>query len=161
MKVILSLGSNIGDSLSILENAITDISNHLQITLLKKSSFYVTKPVGFLDQDDFLNACVSIETTLDARSLLLFCQKIEQKYKRVRLFKNGPRTLDIDIIAIEKITLNEVDLIVPHERMHERAFVLVPLNEIEKDFYVENLGFVHELLAKIPTSELKNIKRKE
>ncbi len=161
MKVLLSLGSNIGDSLSILENAITDICNHEQITLLKKSSFYITKPVGFLDQDDFLNSCISIETNLDAKSLLLFCQDIEQKYKRVRLFKNGPRTLDIDIIAIENMTLNEEDLIVPHARMHERAFVLVPLNEIEKDFYVENLGFVHELLAKLPKSSLNDIKCKE
>ena len=98
-KVLLSLGSNLGDSIDILNHAIDDIKGKDGIKKVEVSPFYKTKPVGFLDQDDFVNLALSLETDIDSYELLEFLSSLEQKYKRVRLFKDGPRTLDIDIIA--------------------------------------------------------------
>lgn len=135
-KSLLSLGSNLGDSKALISDALEDINRTEGVTVLKQSSLYITKPVGFLDQDDFVNAAALVETSLDAHELLKAMQSLEQKYKRVRLFKDGPRTLDIDIIAYDEVVMNTDDLILPHPRMHERAFVLSPLNEIVPDYQV-------------------------
>ena len=98
-KVLLSLGSNLGDSIDILNHAIDDIKGKDGIKKVKVSPFYKTKPVGFLDQDDFVNLALSLETDIDSYELLEFLSSLEQKYKRVRLFKDGTRTHDIDINA--------------------------------------------------------------
>lgn len=149
-KSLLSLGSNLGDSKALISDALEDINRTEGVTVLKQSSLYITKPVGFLDQDDFVNAAALIETSLDAHELLKAMQSLEQKYKRVRLFKDGPRTLDIDIIAYDEVVMNTDDLILPHPRMHERAFVLSPLNEIVPDYQVslhnKNISELYEAL---------------
>ena len=133
---VLSLGSNLGDSQKILKDAISDIKSVKEISSFKLSPFYRTKPVGFKDQDDFINLACSFETTLKPLDLLHKMQDLEQKYKRVRLFKNGPRTLDIDLITYGDTVLNTSELTIPHPRMHERAFVLAPLKDIEPDLIV-------------------------
>ena len=133
---VLSLGSNLGDSQKILKDAISDIKSVKEISSFKLSPFYRTKPVGFKDQDDFINLACSFETTLKPLDLLHKMQELEQKYKRVRLFKNGPRTLDIDLITYGETVLNTSELTIPHPRMHERAFVLAPLKDIEPDLIV-------------------------
>ena len=133
---VLSLGSNLGDSQKILKDAISDIKSVKEISSFKLSPFYRTKPVGFKDQDDFINLACSFETTLKPLDLLHKMQELEQKYKRVRLFKNGPRTLDIDLITYGDTVLNTSELTIPHPRMHERAFVLAPLKDIEPDLIV-------------------------
>lgn len=149
-KSLLSLGSNLGDSKALISDALEDINRTEGVTVLKQSSLYITKPVGFLDQDDFVNAAALVETSLDAHELLKTMQSLEQKYKRVRLFKDGPRTLDIDIIAYDEVVMNTDDLILPHPRMHERAFVLSPLNEIVPDYQVslhnKNISELYEAL---------------
>ena len=141
-KSLLSLGSNLGDSKALISDALEDINRTEGVTVLKQSSLYITKPVGFLDQDDFVNAAALVETSLDAHELLKAMQSLEQKYKRVRLFKDGPRTLDIDIIAYDEVVMNTDDLILPHPRMHERAFVLSPLNEIVPDYQIYQHQFL-------------------
>lgn len=133
---LLSLGSNLGESASLVKNAIEDINSTDGVNVIKRSSLYITKPVGFLDQEDFVNAAVSVDTSLDAHSLLSAMLLLEQKYKRVRLFKDGPRTLDIDLIAYDDAVMDTKDLILPHPRMHQRAFVLAPLCEIVPDYKI-------------------------
>lgn len=159
-KSLLSLGSNLGDSKALISDALEDINRTEGVTVLKQSSLYITKPVGFLDQDDFVNAAALVETSLDAHELLKAMQSLEQKYKRVRLFKDGPRTLDIDIIAYDEVVMNTDDLILPHPRMHERAFVLSPLNEIVPDYQVslhnKNISELYEALDEKEKAGAKN-----
>ena len=135
-KVLLSLGSNLGESLDIIKNACNDIKADNDIQQVIISSYYRTKPVGYKDQDDFINIAISLTTTKTPYQMLDLCAFLEQKYQRVRLFKNGPRTLDVDIIAFGDVILDEEKLILPHPRMHQRAFVLAPLKEIEPNFVI-------------------------
>ncbi len=133
-KVYLSLGSNIGDRVGYLNSAIALLKRDKDISNIKVSSFYETDPVGYEKQDDFVNCVLSLETGLSAQILLSFCQKIEKDLKRVRLFRWGPRTIDVDILLFGDIIINETDLIIPHERMFDRAFVMVPLSELDGEY---------------------------
>lgn len=158
-KVLLSLGSNLGDSIDILNHAIDDIKQHDDIKNVVVSPFYKTKPVGFLDQDDFVNLALSLETKIDAYSLLDFLSSLEQKYKRVRLFKDGPRTLDIDIITYGDTISDDKKLTLPHPRMQDRAFVLAPLKDIEPNFIVTKFNkSIRELFDALPTKEKQDVK---
>jgi len=132
-KVFLSLGSNIGDRLNHLEEAIKMISEIDNIELKSKSSFYETEPVGYLDQDLFMNCVIEIETILQPYEVLDCCMDIEQQLKRKRVIRWGPRTIDVDILIYDDIVMDEERLIIPHPRMTERAFVMVPLSEIFDD----------------------------
>ena len=149
-KVLLSLGSNLGESLDIIKNACNDIKADNDIQEVIISSYYRTKPVGYKDQDDFINIAISLTTTKTPYQMLDLCAFLEQKYQRVRLFKNGPRTLDVDIIAFGEVILEEEKLILPHPRMHQRAFVLAPLKEIEPNFvltkYQKSISQLYDLL---------------
>lgn len=149
-KVLLSLGSNLGESLDIIKNACNDIKADNDIQEVIISSYYQTKPVGYKDQDDFINIAISLTTTKTPYQMLDLCAFLEQKYQRVRLFKNGPRTLDVDIIAFGEVILDEEKLILPHPRMHQRAFVLAPLKEIEPNFvitkYQKSISQLYDLL---------------
>lgn len=156
--ILISLGSNLGDSSKTIKDAIDDIASFDATTLLKTSSFYKTKPVGFLDQDDFTNAAILIKSALEPLKMLHLLQDLEHKYKRVRTIKNGPRTLDLDIIAISDFISDSKELTLPHMRMHERAFVLVPCNEIAPNFLVlkHNLK-IKDLLKKLDACELNSV----
>ncbi len=140
-KSYLSLGSNIGDRVGFLDRAIALIDECSDIEVLKKSSFYETDPQGYIDQDRFINCVIGIETSLNPEDLLIVCQEIEQKLKRKRLFRWGPRTIDIDILLYEDIIKNSEILTIPHQRMTKRAFVMVPLAEIEPSYkkYLKDL----------------------
>lgn len=129
----LSLGSNLGDSRSYLQQAISAITKESSCQLLAKSSLYRTAAWGKTDQPDFLNAAVLLETSLEPLALLAFCQQLEKEAERLRLEHWGPRTLDVDIIAIEGCTRNEQPLLLPHPYYRERLFVLRPLLEILGD----------------------------
>lgn len=158
-KVLLSLGSNLGDSIDILKHAVDDIKNENDIKDVVVSPFYRTKPVGFLDQDDFVNLALSLETEIDAYALLSLASELEQKYKRVRLFKDGPRTLDIDIIAYGDTQSDDKKLTLPHPRMQERAFVLAPLKDIVPDFIITKFNrSIIELFDALPTKEKQDVK---
>ncbi|MBD7986331.1 2-amino-4-hydroxy-6-hydroxymethyldihydropteridine diphosphokinase [Sporosarcina sp. Sa2YVA2] len=126
----ISIGSNIGDRLHHLTDAVRALHEHKEVTVTVVSSIYETTPVGFIDQADFLNLVVKVETTLSAHDLLGSCQEIENDLGRIREVRWGPRTVDLDILLYNNDNVESENLIVPHPRMGERAFVLVPLLEI-------------------------------
>lgn len=128
--VFLGLGSNVGDRENQLKEAIRLLDEQSGIKVVKVSSFYETEPVGYVDQPDFLNLCVEIQTELSPKAVLERGLAIEQQLHRVRKERWGPRTLDIDILLYGDQIIEEEDLTIPHPRMTERAFVLIPLQEI-------------------------------
>jgi 2-amino-4-hydroxy-6-hydroxymethyldihydropteridine diphosphokinase len=126
----LSIGSNIGDRLHHLTEAVRALHLHEGLMVSSVSSIYETAPVGFTDQAEFLNMVVCVETGLAAPKLLEICQSIELDLGRIRDIRWGPRTADLDILLFNNDAIETENLIVPHPRMHERAFVLIPLFEI-------------------------------
>lgn len=142
IKVYLSLGSNIGNKQGYLKRAVALLKTDPSIKNIEVSSYYETEPQGYVDQESFINIAVGCETTLTAANLLKLCQSIEAKLKRVRLFRWGPRTIDIDILLYGDQCINSSDLTVPHPRMFDRAFVMVPLTELNSNYneYLEHLG---------------------
>jgi len=126
----ISIGANIGDRLHHLAEAVRALHSHERVEVTKVSSIYETAPVGYTDQADFLNIAVCVETTLDPYELLKVCQDIENGLGRVRNIRWGPRTVDLDILLYNNDNIEAENLTVPHPRMGERAFVLVPLLEI-------------------------------
>ncbi|MCE5286888.1 MAG: 2-amino-4-hydroxy-6-hydroxymethyldihydropteridine diphosphokinase [Pelosinus sp.] len=125
----ISLGSNMGDKEQNIREALKLLTS-AAIKVTKVSALYTTKPVGYTEQDDFLNGCAEIKTLFTPNELLAFMLEIEHKLKRERIIKWGPRTIDLDIVLFEKAVIAEEDLMIPHPRMHERMFVLEPLCEI-------------------------------
>ncbi|EEG79064.1 2-amino-4-hydroxy-6-hydroxymethyldihydropteridine diphosphokinase [Dethiobacter alkaliphilus] len=132
-KAFLGLGSNLGERQKQLDFAVERLQAHPQITDLKVAKYLETEPVGYLDQDKFLNTVVELSTTLAPHELLAVAQEIEQAAKRVRVIRWGPRTLDVDILLYDALCLDEPDLTIPHPRMREREFVLAPLAQIAPD----------------------------
>jgi 2-amino-4-hydroxy-6-hydroxymethyldihydropteridine diphosphokinase len=155
-EVYIGLGSNLGDKaenlraalrilcggqLSVSPRGHTGLSPSAPaITLLAVSSLYRTAPVGYLDQDWFLNAAACVETQLTPRELLTLLLAIESDLGRVRTVRNGPRTIDLDILLWDDLVLREDDLVIPHPRLHERLFVLEPLAEIAPEVRHPVLG---------------------
>lgn len=129
-KAYIALGSNIGDSRAFLDNAVEKISENPAVRLLKKSSYILTKPYGGVEQEDFLNGCVELETYLSPEHLLEFLHTVENEARRTREVHWGPRTLDLDIILYGDKIINSGFLTVPHSDMQNRMFVLEPLCEI-------------------------------
>jgi 2-amino-4-hydroxy-6-hydroxymethyldihydropteridine diphosphokinase len=129
----LGLGSNLGDRLAHLQRAVDLLGAREDIHLVASSRVYATDPVGGPPQDEFLNAVVAIDTSLEPYDLLGVCRDIEDTLGRERLERWGPRTIDLDILTFGDREIDEPDLQVPHPRMHERGFVLVPLLELVAD----------------------------
>jgi 2-amino-4-hydroxy-6-hydroxymethyldihydropteridine diphosphokinase len=134
-SAIIALGGNVGDVRATFKKAIANICGMAQAALLARSSDYATPPWGEANQPRFINACIEIETALDPHALLFTLQKVEQKFGRDRSKEQrwGPRTLDLDLIAYDDVRLDRPELTLPHPRLFERAFVLVPLAEIAPD----------------------------
>lgn len=126
----LGLGSNLGDRERNLRNAVELLNVYKGIKVLKISSIYITKPVGYTEQPDFLNIVVQIETTLSPTDLLAACMFVESQLKRIRKIRWGPRTVDVDILLYDDKSINTPQLSVPHPLMGQRMFVLIPLAEI-------------------------------
>ena len=126
----LGLGSNLGDRRANLARAVERIGAARLTAIAARSSLYATAPVGVTDQPEFLNAVVEVRTALEPVELLDACLGIERELGRIRTVRWGPRTIDIDVLLVEGIALDEERLTLPHPRMTERAFVLVPLAEI-------------------------------
>jgi 2-amino-4-hydroxy-6-hydroxymethyldihydropteridine diphosphokinase len=131
-SAIVALGGNVGDVRATFKAAIVDICALAQAKLLARSSDYATPPWGEEQQPPFVNACIEIETALAPDALLAALQAVERKFGRDRSKERrwGPRTLDLDLIAYDDLTLQTQALTLPHPRLFERAFVLVPLAEI-------------------------------
>jgi 2-amino-4-hydroxy-6-hydroxymethyldihydropteridine diphosphokinase len=134
-SVIISLGGNVGDVRDTFRRAISNICGMTQAALIARSSDYATPPVGGVPQDDYVNAVIEIDTDLDPHALLFTLHRIEQKFGRNRAneIQWGPRSLDLDIIAYDDVTIAKPELMLPHPRAFERAFVMVPLAEIAPD----------------------------
>lgn len=129
-QAYLSIGSNMGDRLSFLQQAVQLLVEEAAVTVESVSDVYETEPVGYTDQAAFLNIAVGLTTSLDAHALLEVCQKVEQELGRKRIIRWGPRTVDLDILLYNEENIESDVLQVPHPRMHERAFVLIPLVSI-------------------------------
>lgn len=134
----ISLGTNMGDRYKNLVNAIHYLKVEKEIHLVKCSSIYDTVPVGYTEQEDFLNMVISVRTTLTPNELLEICLRIEKDLGRKREFKWGPRIIDLDILLYNQENIEAENLIVPHPRMQERAFVLAPLLEIDSSIMIPN-----------------------
>lgn len=134
-RVFLSLGSNVGDRLTNIQQAVSAMSMNEKIKILKTSSFYETEPWGNKNQPWFINAVVALDCKLSCHELLKLCQNIEFQLGRIRNTENKwqERTLDIDILMYDDKVIAEDDLKVPHPLMHKRAFVLVPMLEVKSD----------------------------
>jgi 2-amino-4-hydroxy-6-hydroxymethyldihydropteridine diphosphokinase len=152
-----NIGSNLGNPQKIVTNAMNLLGELRETEVLARSSLYRTAPVGYADQPDFINACVKIETRLTARQLLAELQKLEKQHGRERKIENGPRTLDLDMLLFDDVQQDEHGLILPHPRMHERAFVLMPLLEIFPDAMIPEKGDAKNLLARCKHQEIEKI----
>src|SRR3984957_12662781 len=134
-NVLIALGGNVGDVRATFQKAIANICGMTQGVLLARSSDYATPPWGEVRQERFINACIEVDTSLDPHALLFVLHKIEAKFGRDRTKEKrwGPRTLDLDLIAYDDVSIQKPELTLPHPRLFERAFVLVPLAEIVPD----------------------------
>ncbi|HLB62975.1 MAG TPA: 2-amino-4-hydroxy-6-hydroxymethyldihydropteridine diphosphokinase [Actinomycetota bacterium] len=132
-RAFLGLGSNVGDRLTNLQRAVDLLAGRVDIDIRRSSRVYETDPVGGSAQPDYLNAVVEVETTLSPRELLEACLEVEVELGRTREERWGPRTIDVDVLTYDGDRVDEPDLTIPHPRMHERAFVLVPLLELVVD----------------------------
>ncbi len=138
MEAYLGLGSNLGDRLATLQQAVDLLAADPGITVRRTSRVWETDPVGGPEQPDFLNIVAEIDTDLEPLDLLTTVNRIESELGRVRDVRWGPRTVDIDILLIDDMTIADDRLTVPHPRMHERAFVLMPLLELIDDPILPN-----------------------
>ncbi len=155
---LLALGGNVGNSRAILDRAVQLLCDGSDVCLVARSSDYSTPPWGFKYQPPFINLCIAVETTLSPRDLLARAQDVELKLGRDRAHEKrwGPRTADIDIIAYDDLTLDEPGLILPHPRLFERAFVLLPLAEIAGDRVIAGQN-LREALAKLDTAGIERL----
>ena len=145
----MGLGSNLGDPVQQVRSAFEALGRLPGTRLRAHSSLYRTAPMGRPDQPDFINAVACLETRLSARELLEGLLAIEAQHARLRSTPNAPRTLDLDLLLFGEEAISEAGLEVPHPRMHERGFVLLPLTEIDPDIRVPGRGRVTELLEAV------------
>ena len=157
-SVLIALGGNVGDVGATFQKAVAHICGMAQAALIARSSDYATPPWGDEQQPRFINACIEIETSLDPHALLFVLHKIEKKFGRDRAAERrwGPRTLDLDLIAYDDVSLQTAELTLPHPRLFERAFVLVPLVEIAPDRLIGGRS-IREALAGLSTEGIDRL----
>jgi len=143
----IGLGANLDDPAAQVELAMDELARLPQSRLIARSSLYASAPVGYAAQPDFINAVAALETALSPRALLETMLGIEHRHGRNRTFRNAPRTLDLDLLLYGEAHFHEESLTLPHPRMHERAFVLLPLLEIAPDLMIPGQGAAAALLA--------------
>lgn len=157
VKVFLSLGSNLGDRIRQLERAVRAIADHEDVELLKVSSVYETEPIGYVPQDNFYNIVIEIKTGLSPRGLLDLAHAVESSLNRKREIRWGPRTIDVDILLYDQEVISEEDLVIPHPEMLKRAFVLVPLLEIEPGVVLPGGEPALDYLGEVAGQKVKKI----
>jgi len=149
-RAYVGLGSNLGDRDAILTRALDLLGARPGISVVAVSSFRETEPVGYLDQPRFLNAAAAIETELPVLELMATLLDVELELGRTREGpRYGPRTVDLDLLLVDGVTMDEPDLTLPHPRLHERAFALAPLHELDPALVVPGHGPVGELLERL------------
>ncbi|HEX5611830.1 MAG TPA: 2-amino-4-hydroxy-6-hydroxymethyldihydropteridine diphosphokinase [Burkholderiales bacterium] len=142
----VGMGANLGDPRTQLDTAWQAFQRMPQTKAIARSSLYRSAPVGYEDQPDFLNCVAKLDTALPAPALLAELQEIERRLGRTRSFLNAPRTIDLDLLLYGAQTLDDPAVTLPHPRMHERAFVLAPLVELEPAIEIPGRGTAAELL---------------
>jgi 2-amino-4-hydroxy-6-hydroxymethyldihydropteridine diphosphokinase len=153
MQAWLGLGSNLQNPVTQLQLAIGQLRDAEGIDVLRTSSFYSTPPWGDESQDDFINAVAQIQTQLSPLSLLQLLQSIEDEMGRQRSNRRwGPRVIDIDLLLFDEQVLQSTELELPHPRMHERAFVLLPLSELDPFAEIPGHGSIAALLSQLDCS---------
>lgn len=150
----IALGANLGHPVQQLEQALDLLARLPDTRLLQQSSFYSSSAIGYTDQPDFVNAVARLETTLSAQELLQALLGIEAACGRQRTFQDAPRTLDLDLLLYGDDCITEDHLIVPHPRMHQRAFVLRPLTEIAPDIFISGRGPAADFLPQVADQAL-------
>ena len=145
----VALGSNLGNPKRQVLDAMDALAKLPATRLLQRSHLYCTPPWGLLEQPPFVNAAVELDTALSPHALLDALLAIEQQAGRVRAERNGPRTLDLDVLHIDGVQLDDERLTLPHPRMAERAFVLLPLNDVAPALWLPGQGVVAELLGRL------------
>jgi 2-amino-4-hydroxy-6-hydroxymethyldihydropteridine diphosphokinase len=160
-SALIALGGNLADVRATFQKAVPHICGMAQAALMARSSDYSTPPWGDEQQARFINACIEIETSVDPHALLDVLQRVEQKFGRDRSKERrwGPRTLDLDLIAYDAVSLQTPELTLPHPRLFERAFVLVPLAEIAPDRLIGG-RIVREALVRLSTEGIERLPNK-
>jgi len=153
---VIALGSNMGDKAANIAHALDLLGGGGEIRVIARSSLYRTRPWGVTDQDWFVNACAGVETELGANDLLGRCQAVEREMGRVRALKWGPRLIDLDIIVHGQGAVATPELVLPHPRAAERAFVLVPLADFAPDLQIGGAR-VRDLLARVDRSGVERL----
>jgi 2-amino-4-hydroxy-6-hydroxymethyldihydropteridine diphosphokinase len=146
MRAFVGLGANLGDAAGALREALRELGAAAGVRVVRNSSFYRSAPVDAAGPD-FVNAVAELETRLDAPALLALLQAIELRHGRERPYRNAPRTLDLDLLLYGDDTIATPTLTVPHPRLHERAFVLFPLSELEPALQIPGRGPIQDELA--------------
>ena len=150
-EAFIGLGSNIGDRKANIAEALRRLDTPPDIKIQKRSSLYITEPIGYVGQDLFLNSVIEVNTCLSARDLLSHCLEIEEEMGRVRTMPWGPRIIDLDILLYGDEIIEDNEIIIPHPHLHARKFVLLPLVEIAPDIR-------HPKLNKTATELLRLLK---
>lgn len=154
---LIALGSNLQQPKTQVSNAIQQLSQTPGLILLKASSLYATAPVGYDNQPDFINAVVQVATDIPAPQLMQLLLEIEQTFGRERPFPNAPRILDLDMLDYDGLRLDTELLKLPHPRMHERGFVILPLAEIVPDFVLPHGKTVVEWSAENKHDDVRKL----
>ena len=157
-NIFIALGSNLDNPKEQVKQGILSIKNIKGVRILCESYLYETPPVGILDQPNFINAVIKIDSDLSPYELLNKLLKIENLAGRIRIDKNGPRTLDLDILLFDNLILNDKNLTIPHPRMHERLFVLLPLKDIDENIVIPNQGPIKHIIKDISPENINRIK---
>ena len=157
-EALIALGGNVGDARATIAKAVTVFCDGESVVLLRRSSDYATPPWGMREQPAFVNAAISVSTALSPQALLRRAHSIERAFGRDRTNEQlwGPRTLDIDLLAYDDLVLHEPEITLPHPRLLERAFVLVPLCEIVPDRQIHGIN-VCEALARLDTAGIARL----
>jgi 2-amino-4-hydroxy-6-hydroxymethyldihydropteridine diphosphokinase len=156
-EAFVGLGANLENPLLQVTQALTELDAIEHTSVLGASSLYRTAPVGYADQPDFINAVARLRTSLSPRELLEALHVIENRHARRRSIRNAPRTLDLDLLVYGTLVVREEGLIVPHPRMHERAFVLLPLAELAPDLCVPGFATAAQLAAQVDRSGVEKL----
>lgn len=152
---VIALGSNLDNPARQVDAALAAIAAHPEIELLCRSSLYITAPVGYVDQPDFVNAVCLVTTVLDGAAVLAVLNGIEADFGRERSFRNAPRTLDLDLIDYAHESSADPHLTLPHPRAHERSFVMQPLAEIAPDYVIGSHGSAAVLAEKLGSGGIR------
>ena len=155
-RAFIGFGGNIGDTRQLITDAIVCLAQRTELHVLAKSCFYQSAPVEATG-GDYINAVIEIETQLSPYGLLHVCQAIELEFGRERPYANAPRTLDLDILSFEGVVQNETELILPHPKIIERSFVLLPLLEIAPDFFLPSVGELKAYLPKVAHQKIEKL----